>query len=545
MSKVAQYLQEHLLGEVTSSTAVRKHFSHDGSVLQMTPAVVVYPRNESDVRKTCRFAWQLAERGRVLPITARGAGTDLGGAAIGSGLMLVFPAHMNRILVLDNKSGSVAVEPGINYGKLQQTLQTYHRFLPPFPASVEYSTIGGAIANNASGEKSVKYGSTKQFVRSLRVVLANGEVIETGRLSKRELNKKLGLATFEGEIYRAIDGVLEEYHDVIAKAERDVTKNTSGYNLWDIRRKDGSFDLTPLFVGSQGTLGIVTEAVLATEPDNPLTTLFVAYFDDLQHAATAIQELRDLPEKPSALEMVDEQLLKLVEQLSPSQLKDVIDRPLPKVVLLVEYDTQNVRQLKRTAKKADRIFQQYAVSHRKETDPVEQEKLWRIRHSSATVIAHTEGNLRAVPFIEDGVVPVDQLETYVTGIYALFAKYRLNVAVWGHAGDGNLHVQPFLDLGQIGDRQKLFKLADEYYALVIRLGGTTAGEHGDGRLRAPYLPYVYGQEMYEALAKVKQACDPHDILNPGVKFGTSPDELKGMLRQEYSLGHLYNHLPRT
>lgn len=545
MSKVAQYLQEHLLGEVTSSAAVRRHFSQDSSVFQMTPSVVVYPRGESDVRKTCRFAWQLAERGRVLPITARGAGTDQAGAAIGSGLVLVFPAHMNRILVLDNKSGTVAVEPGINYGKLQQTLQTYHRFLPPYPSSIEYSTIGGAIANNASGEKSVKYGSTREYVRSLRVVLANGEVIETGRISKRELSKKLGLATFEGEIYRAVDSTLEDFHDTIVDAKRNITKNTAGYELSSIKRKDGSFDLTPLFVGSQGTLGIITEAVLSTEPDSPMTTLFVGYFDNLQHAVAAIIELKALPNKPSALEMVDEQLLKLVDQLNPSQLKDVIEKPLPKIVLLVEFDSINQRLQKRTNKSVDKILQQYATSHRLETDPTEQEKLWRIRHSSATVIAHSEGSVRAVPFIEDGVVPLDRLEEYVIGIYAMFEKHHLNVAIWGHAGDGNLHVQPFLDLSQIGDRQKLFKLADEYYSLVVKLGGSTAGGHGDGRLRAPWLPYVYGADMYAVLVKIKAAFDPHDILNPGVKFGTTPDDLKGMLRQEYSLGHLYNHLPRT
>jgi FAD/FMN-containing dehydrogenase len=215
MSKVAQYLQEHLQGEVTSSPSVRRHFATDASVLQIVPSVVVYPRGESDVRKVARFAWQLAERGRVLPITARGAGTDQGGAALGDGIILAFPAHMNRVLVLDNKTGAVAVEPGINYGKLQQTLQTHGRFLPPFPASFEYSTVGGAIANNASGEKTVKYGDTRKYVKKMRVVLANGEVIETGRISKRELNKKLGLSTFEGEVYRGLDALLEENASVI------------------------------------------------------------------------------------------------------------------------------------------------------------------------------------------------------------------------------------------------------------------------------------------------------------------------------------------
>jgi glycolate oxidase len=205
MSKVAHYLQEHLAGEVMISQDARRYFATDGSILSVTPALIAYPRNENDVRKTARFTWQLAERGRVIPVTARGAGTDQGGAALGAGIILAFPAHMHRILELDDKSGVIVVEPGTNYGKLQQTLQTHDRFLPPFPASLEYSTIGGAVANNAAGEKSVKYGCTRDYVRSLRVVLANGEVIDTGRLKKGELNKKLGMATFEGEVYRAID----------------------------------------------------------------------------------------------------------------------------------------------------------------------------------------------------------------------------------------------------------------------------------------------------------------------------------------------------
>jgi FAD/FMN-containing dehydrogenase len=153
--------------------------------------------------------------------------------------------------------------------------------------------------------------------------------------------------------------------------------------------------------------------------------------------------------------------------------------------------------------------------------------------------------MRALPFIEDGTVPVEQLDTYIKGIHQLFRKHQLHVAVWGHAGDGNLHVQPFLDLAQIGDRQKMFKVMDEYYALIVQLGGTTSGEHGDGRIRAPYLRYVYGSEVYAVMQKVKAIFDPYELLNPGVKFGSSLDDLKGSLRQEYTLGHLYNHLPRT
>lgn len=544
MSKVAHYLQEHLLGEVVSSTDVRAYFSTDASIFRLMPSVIVYPRNESDVRKVARFAWQLAERGRVLPLTARGAGTDQGGAAIGGGVILSFPAHMHRILELDSKSGNVSIEPGINYGKLQQALQTHGRFLPPYPSSLEYSTVGGAIANNASGEKSVKYGDTRTFVKSLRVVLANGEVIETGRVSKREVNKKMGLSTFEGEIYRALDALLEENKSLLDKVNLNVTKNTAGYDLWDVMRKDGSIDLTPLFVGSQGTLGIVTEATVETELHSPEVTLIAAYFDSVGGAATAIQELRKLPEMPSALEIVDANLLELVHQLNPNHLKE-IEKPYPQVVLLAEFDSSSDRAQKKQVKKAVKIFEKMAMRHQVETDPAEQEKLWRIRQAAAVVTAHAEGNLKAIPIIEDGVVPVEQLEDFMNGVYQIFHKNHLRVAVWGHAGDANLHVQPFLDLSQLGDRQKVFRLMEEYYALVLGLGGTTSGEHNDGRLRAPYLERQYGPEIYALFQKTKLIFDPHNMLNPGVKIGVTLDDLKPLLRSEYSVNHLYQHLPRS
>jgi FAD/FMN-containing dehydrogenase len=545
MSKVAHYLQEHLIGEVMISADARRYFATDGSVLTLAPAVVVYPRGENDVRKTARFTWQLAERGRVIPITARGSGTDQAGAALGAGIILAFPAHMHRILELDDKSGVVVVEPGTNYGKLQQTLHTHDRFLPPYPASLEYSTIGGAVANNACGEKSVKYGSTRDYVKSLRVVLANGEVIETGRISKRELNKKLGLATFEGEIYRAIDGLLEESQEVVNKIQLSVTKNAAGYSVFDIKRHDGSIDLTPLFVGSQGTLGLVTEVTLETEAYNPASTLLVAHFDDLEKAQSAVLQLRDLPEMPSAIEMVDDQLLNVVDKINPNLLKDVVSKPFPKIILLVEFDNPGDRVQKKLTKKARKVLEHNAVSVQVEVEPYKQEQLWKIRHASATAAAYSEGGTKALPIIEDGIVPPERFREYLEGVYQLFSRNHLQAAVWGHAGDANLHMQPFLDLSHVGDRQKAFRLLDEYYNLVISLGGSTSGEHGDGRLRAPYLEKLYGSEVYGLFVKIKQIFDPYGTLNPGVKINSNMDSVKQLLRSTYSMEHLYDHMPRS
>lgn len=543
MNKVAQYLQEHIMGEVVSSLDARAYFSTDASVFKVMPAVVVYPRGEGDVRKVARFTWQLAERGRLLPITARGNGSDQSGAAIGGGAIVVFPAHMNRILELDSKTGIVTVEPGLNFGKLQQTLHTHGRFLPPAPVSLEYSTVGGAIANNAGGEKSLKYGSMRKYVKSLRVVLANGEIIQTDRLSKRELSKKLGLSTFEGEVYRGIDGLLEEHHELLAKLKRNVTKNTAGYELAEIKKKDGSFDLTPLFVGSQGTLGIITEAMLDTEVHNPESTLLVGYFDNLKNAAQAVLELRMLPEMPSAIEMVDEYLLNLVTSLNPNQLKDVLDKPTPKAVLMVEFDNPSDRTQKRMTKKAKKILEKHGKTHVIVTDPSEQDKYWRIRSAPAIIMTHSEGGLKAVPVIDDGIVPVEKLESLLNGVYELFKRSHLSVAIWGHAGDGNVHLRPFLDLGQLGDRQKAFRLMDEYTQLLSQLGGSTSGEMGDGRLRGPYLEKLYGSEIYTVFQKVKQVFDPHGTLNPGVKVNITVDDAKSMMRQEYTLDHMYQHLP--
>lgn len=543
-SKVAHYLQEHLVGEVMTSTDARRYFSTDGSVLQLVPALVAYPRNENDVRKAARFSWQLAERGRVIPITPRGSGTDTSGAALGTGIILVFPAHMNRVLELDTKTNTVTVEPGINYGKLQQTLHTHGRFLPPYPAGFEYSTVGGAVASNASGEKSIKYGDTRAFTKSLRVVLANGEVIETKRLTKRELSKKLGLATFEGEIYRSIDTLLEEQRDLVERLERGVVKNNSGYNLLEIKRRDGSFDLTPLFVGSQGTLGIVTEIALHTEPHNPQTTLMMARFDSLQHLQDAVVELRELPEKPSALELVDEYVLQQVHEINPNQLSEIIKPPFPAAILLAEFDTPD-KKVKKTTRKAAKIFEKYAASLETITDNEQQQSIWKIRQSTSLLIGHNEGLMRPTPIIDDAAVPVDRLRALIEGLYKILDANGLEPAVWGHAGDGVLHVQPRLNLGQVGDRQRAFRVMEDYHKLVIELGGTISSEVGDGRLRAPYLEAMYGPEQFALLQKIKQIFDPYGILNPGVKFGTSVDDLKAMIRTDFGLDHLYEHLPRS
>ncbi len=546
MGKVASYLQSHLSGEVFDSEQVRKQFSTDTSILNIIPSVVVYPRTTNDIRKVARFSWQLAEKKHNLPITARGSGTDRTGAAIGKGIVMVFPAHMNKILELDSQQKLVRVQPGVNFRSLQETLQTHGLHIPAFPSSYKYSTIGGAIANNACGEKTLKYGSIADWVDKLEVVLANGELIQTGRIARKEVEKKKGLTSLEGEIYRVIDAVLQENDAVLDKYydKLHVSKDALGYAVADIRRRDGSIDLTPLFVGSQGTLGVISEAILRADSYDPQSELLVAAFDTFDGMTELVTRLRNLG--PSMIDMVDGNLLDFVyEQQAVSLPKELkADDFNPKYVLFVEFDNPKKTRVKK-AKQAAKIIRAYTDHLVSTNDFEEKERLWAIRYSTSAIVNYHQGGKAALPIIDDASVPLERLYDFIQMIYRVFDKHKLPIMIWGHAGDANLRVNPFLDLSKLSDRQRVFQIMEEYYKEVIKMGGTISAEQGDGRLRVPFAKLQISEDMLSIFRAIKEGIDPHNIMNPGVKFGTDPKQLVEIMRKEYSLTHLVDHLPRT
>lgn len=543
MSKVADYLQEHLMGEVTVSPEARRHFAYDASILRLAPAIIVYPRSEDDIRKVTRFSWQLAERGRGLPITARGGGSDTSGAAIGNGIMMVMPAHMNRILALDPKKEFVTLEPGVNYDKLQQTLFTHGLFLPAYPTSAGYATIGGGLANNAVGERSVKYGDTLKYVQSLRVVLANGEVIEALPLNRRELNRKMGLSTMEGQIYRSLDALIEENHETISAyyGNRRSLHSTAGYNLPAVRTKDG-FNLIPLFVGSQGTLGIISEATLKVTSHNPATTLTMISLEKLADLKDLLPEILKL--KPSLFDMINKTALEQVGRASPAQLAGNVDAPKAEIHLFIEFDESKDGVQKKSAKNLVKLAEKYGAYCRTADTPEDQQVMWKIRQSVSTILAHPFGASRAVPVAEDVNVPVENLIDFIGSVEKIYAQAGLPAAIWGQAGSGIVRMHPVLDLAQLGDRQKLFKISREIYAAALALGGSMSAGSGDGRIRSPYLKSALGEPMYKLMLQVKKIFDPHNILNPGVKTA-SEEQIKAMMRTEYNLAHRHEQLPRS
>jgi FAD/FMN-containing dehydrogenase len=541
MSKYLKDLASQLSGEVSVADSTRKYFSTDGSVFTTKPSVVVYPRNEIDVVNTVKYLYWHAQEGNPIGLTARGKGTDQGGGALGDGVMMVFPAHMKKLVKIDR--GSVTVQPGMIYASLQQVLHSHGRFLPPYPASIDFCTVGGAVANNAAGEKTVKYGATRSWVAGLKVVLSNGDIIQTRRLNKKELKQKQAQADFEGHLYREVDRLVTDNWHTINDHKLTVSKNSAGYDIWDVKRSDGSFDLGQLIVGSQGTLGVVTEITFGTAPYNSHTTLLAGYFDSIHKAQEAVQQI--MPLGPSALEVVDHHLLEFLQKNKPEQLNGLVSEPFPQIILLCEFDDLKPKQQANKAKKVKAIYSKYAHDQRVAVDQTQEDQLWRVRRGAAAVIWTIDSPKKALPIIEDGAVPVAKLGELLQAADKLFARYKVEVAIWGHAGDGHLHIQPFLDLSNLRDRAKLFELTDDFYKLIIKLGGTTCGEHNDGIMRAPYLKDLYGAKIYSIFEQIKELFDPLGFMNPGVKLHVTREEAMMKLRREYSMKHLHDQLPAS
>ena len=521
-------------GELLTDAMSREAAAVDGSIFTQKPQAVLYPRDAGDIQAVVHYLYTQAMLGNPVPsLTPRGRGSDQAGGPLGDGIILDTTRYLHQILEIGRDF--VRVQPGCRYGDLQKVLKQSGRYLPPYPASIEICTIGGAVANNSSGEKTVKYGDTRDYVTALKVVVASGDEIEVRSLSRLEREAKKHHHSFEGHLYREIDKLLALHSPAEVRPSFHVTKNATGYALWQLEER-GELDLCKLFVGSQGTLGVITEITLRTMPHPAAYSLVAGYFSSIDRAAQATTELLALG--PSALEVVDRNLLELVEESQPGHLAGLLPTPLPQVVLLVEFDDADAHTRKGKQAAAETILEKYAYQQRAAVTPAEQEELWQLRRSAAAVLWTVDSPQKALPIVEDGVVPPQKLPEFFTKAYALFHKYDLRIAVWGHAGDANLHMQPFMNLADPVDRAKIWPFVEEFHALIIAMGGCISAEHNDGLLRSPYLQAQYGDELYALFRIIKRTFDPYRYLNPGKKVDVSLDKVKTMLRSSYSLEHL-------
>ena len=531
-SKVAQYLNEHLLGEVTTNDNARRRFSTDGSVLTITPDMVIYPRSTSDLRKIARFSWQLAEKGHKLSVTMRGGGSDQTGAAIGTGIVVSTLAHLDSIFEVDTKQKLVRLQPGVIIKTLNQSLHSQSLFLPSYPGSQAYSTVGGAIANNASGVLSGKYGSIGGWVQQLEIVLSNGDILQTGRISKRELGKKKGLQTFEGEIYRSIDNIISDNTALIDSLAIDARDNI-GYNIVDVKRRDGSIDLTPLFVGSQGTLGLISEAILKTEqlPATPLVGAIA--FSDYDAARDGLDLLRAM--NPSVLELIDARLFVAATERGKRYpfYSDALDQGDVAAIVLVEFDDAGDRHKKKIAKKVAKLFAEQPAYVVLERDADKAAELRILGLVPAIIQLTDKPELSTPPILVGAYIPPERFEDFAGAISALEVKHHVQLPLSGHASQHVYYSHPLLNFQKVGDRQKVFKLLSEWSTLVAAHGGHLIGEAGEGRLKAPFAYKELDAEVKELFGSIKELFDPLDIMNTGVKQVVELKKLATELRSDF------------
>ncbi|MDX2775899.1 FAD-binding oxidoreductase [Streptomyces caniscabiei] len=531
MSKVAAYLQEHIKGKVSTNAAVLRAASTDESVLAMTPEMVIYPKVTSDVRKVLRFAWQLAEKGHVLSVTPRGYGGDQTGAAIGKGAVIVLPAHMNRIFELDSKQKLVRVQAGTSARALNDALQLQGMAVPALAAEPYDSTIGGAVANNTRGPLSGRYGDMSEWVHQAEVVLATGEVLQTERLSKRELQKKKGLQTFEGEIYRSVDALIDDNQGLIADKLADLPSNAGYSSIAKVKQKDGSFDLTPLFAGSQGTLGIISELILRTEFMSAHRTAAIATFKSADSARDAVDKLAEL--EPAFLEYFDNALFTIAA--AQGKTYDFYkNAPGPvKAVILVGFDAFSERANHRKLKKVSKLLS-HPDTEVVIADGEDVEDLLAVRDVASYLLLPSEKELYA-PALFDGVyIPNEQFTIFAQGVQELSRNYDVVLPLYSRELEGIVFTRPLLRMNRVGDKQKMFKLLDEYAQLIAKVGGSLVAQDGEGRLKTRHARAQMDDDIVALFDAVKSIFDPYNILNPGVKQDIEPRVVASHVRTDFS-----------
>lgn len=539
-------------GELDTSAESLEFYSHDASLFEIKPKLIAFPKDSNDVQKLVAFISEQKKTHPDLSLTARSAGTDMSGGAINDSIIVDFNKHFTNIENISQTEGHA--QPGVFFRDFDAKTAEQQVLMPTYPASRDLCTIGGMVNNNSGGEKSLEFGKTENFVNELRVVFADGVERVVAPLTNAELDKKMAKNDFEGNVYREIFKIVDEHYDEIKAAKPHVSKNSTGYNLWDVwDREKQIFDLTKLFVGAQGTLGFTTDIKLRLVPRKPhsgLLVMFLRGMDDLGELIPKVLEF-----KPATFESFDDQTLWLSIRFMPSFLKMLgpirfikllfslipdgflLLRGIPKLILMVEFNGETedeVRQKVRALhKELGHQRARYEINGFEET-PTEgrSEKFWLMRRQSFNLLRKKVKDKHTAPFIDDLVVNPPHLVEFLPKLQQIVRKYKLFATVAGHMGDGNFHIIPLMKLENPEDRAKLEPAMKEVNTLVLKYKGSLSGEHNDGLVRGPWLKQMYGPTVLGYFRQAKDVMDPEHIFNPHKKANAEWD---------YSFGHVREH----
>jgi len=531
-------------GAILTEKADRLEYSHDASIYELVPQAVLEPKDSVDIQSLVQFINQHKHAYPTLAITPRSAGTDMSGAAIGSSIVLSMTKHFNKIEGL--KGNLLHTQPGVFLRDIDPLLDAHGMMLGSVPASRAINTIGGMVGNNSGGEQSLRYGNTERWVRELKVVFADGNEYTVKPLHYKALAQLLKKDTYEAHIYRQVYQLIEANYDTIKNARPNVNKNSMGYNLWSVwDRETGMFDLTQLLSGSQGTLGIITDITIEALPKAPHSGLLLAYLTSFNQLRTIIPLVME--HEPATFEGFDDitfnlgikyfktfrKQLGLAEMLrQQAWLAGSVVRfkgHLPNIVLMIEFEGQTHEEVLRKIADMHDALKPFKLRMDIEDSVASSAPFWQIRHSSLSLLQNRIKDKYASPFIDDMAVPPKHLPEFIPKLRRIIRKYKLPATLSGHFGDGNFHIIPLMDIESKADQAKLEPVMRELIPLVLKYGGTMAGEHNDGLVRGPWLPAVFGDEVYGLFKQTKEIFDPMYIFNPHKKTDASWD---------YSMDHI-------
>lgn len=537
-------------GELDTTDETRELYSHDASLFELKPEIVAFPKDADDVKAVVKFVNDNRKDNPDLSITPRSRGTDMSGGAIGQSIVLDVSKHMNKLIKTSVKQATV--QPGMMYRDFEVETLKNGVLLPSYPASRELASVGGMVSNNSGGEKSLEFGKTDNYVKELKVVLADGNEYVVKPLTKAELVRKMAQGDFEGNLYKKTFELLEKHYDEIQAAKPNVTKDSTGYHLWNVWNRDtGIFDLTKLFVGAQGTIGLITESTVGLVPKPKYSGTLVGYMRDIDNLGDIIPAV--LAKNPATFECFDDatlwlsfkfifaflprlgfwEWLKMCFSLIPDGL--ALGMGIPKMILLIEFtgETQGEVTAKiHNAKLSLQKFKTFTYLDENDTE-AKAKKFWVMRRESFNLLRSKVKDKHTAPFIDDFVVNPEHLSEFLPKLRKILKKYKFLATIAGHLGDGNFHVIPLMKIEDPKERAKLKPAQKEVNELVLKYGGSISGEHNDGMVRGPWLEQQYGKNVLGYMKEIKKIYDPNNIFNPRKKTDATLEFSFSHIRKEF------------